>query len=103
MYQDRVKTCLGKKKKMSLWKERNQWNLQETGHSEISKGRSFMGVLKYLIPSVEGNKMKLLWVLPIRKKLAFPCGWNIRKKMVQVLSKPLSRLVYGSIFKEYDL
>lgn len=47
------KTYVGKK---NLWQERNQWILQET---EIGKDRSFMEVLKYLIPSVKGNKMKL--------------------------------------------
>lgn len=100
MYHDRLKTYL--EKKIILWQERNQWNLQETGHSEISKGRSFMGVLKYLISSVEGNKMKLLWVLPFRNKLAFPCGWNIRRKMVQVPSELLMTLLF-SILKESDL
>lgn len=44
------------------------------GHSEISMSRYFMGVLKYLISSVEGNKMKLLGVVAFRNKLAFPCG-----------------------------
>lgn len=53
MYHGRKKTYVGKN---NLQQERNQWNLQET---EIGKDRSFMEVLKYLTPSVKGNKMKL--------------------------------------------
>lgn len=102
MYHDRLKTYL-EKKFFFLWQERSQWSLQEIGHYEISKGRSFMGVLKYLISSVEGNKMKLLWVLPFSNKPAFPSGWNIRRKMVQVLSKHLTALACTSILKESDL
>lgn len=59
MYHNRLKIYLEKKKKnYSLAREKPMKS--PTGHSEISKSRSFMGVLKYLISSMEGNKMKLL-------------------------------------------
>lgn len=99
IYHGRLKTYV---EKNIFWQERNQWNLQEAGHSEISKGRSFMGVLKYLISSVRANKMKLLWAPPFRNKLTFPYDWNIRKEMVQVPSKLIARLVCN-ILKESDL
>lgn len=41
-------------------KNTKQRNSQEICDSEISKGKSFTGVLKQLIASIEGNKMKLL-------------------------------------------
>ena len=59
MYHDRLKTYLEKKIFPPLAREKPMKS-SETGHSEISKGKSFMGVLKYLVSSVEGNKMKLL-------------------------------------------
>ena len=62
----------------------------------------FMRVLKYLISSMKGNKRKLLWVLPFRNKVAFPCDWNIRRKMGQVPSKLFAILVCN-ILKESDL
>lgn len=49
-----------KKKIFPLLAREKPMKSSETGHSEISKGKSFMGVLKYLVSSVEGNKMKLL-------------------------------------------
>lgn len=58
-------------------------------------------LIKYLISSVEGNKMKLLWVLPFRKKPAFPCGWDIRKKMVPDPSELIAMSMH-SILKESD-